>query len=227
MEANLILDRLDQVDQKIRSRSILEHPFYVAWNKGELTREQLQGYAEIYYPHVAAFPRYLESAIASTEDPGIRAELEDNLREELAVPKAHNELWLDFAEGLGLDREVVEARSDRELETVETFDRLTRSSTASAIAALYAYESQQPEVAALKAEGLRNFYGVEDSKTLGYFEVHAEADIRHRDGERKALGRCLASGATGEQALQATGEALDAYWALLDDVCDELGIEPS
>ncbi len=224
MESNDILARLDE---QIRSQSILEHPFYVAWNKGELTREQLQGYARTYYPHVAAFPAYLQSAIESASDPEVRAELEDNLREELSEPKPHNELWLDFAEGLGLDRDEVEAAGDRELGTVKTFDRLTRSSTAGAIAALYAYESQQPEVATLKAEGLRRFYGVEDAKTLGYFEVHAEADVRHREGERAALGRCLENGASGDDALQATGEALDAYWALLDQVCEELGIEPS
>ena len=218
---------LRELDDLIRSRSILEHPFYVAWTAGELTREQLQTYARIYYPHVAAFPDYLRSAIAGTDDEQIRAELEDNLREELSEPKAHPELWLDFAEGLGLDREEVAAASEAEptSHTVREFRRLTAESPASAIAALYAYESQQPEVSRQKANGLRELYGVESTETLAYFEVHQEADVRHREGERQSLARCLEAGASRAEVLEAAQGALDAYWGLLDRVCQDAGVE--
>ena len=222
MPANDTLDRLDEL---IRSRSILEHPFYVAWNAGELTGPQLRRYAEVYYPHVAAFPDYLRNAIATAQDPAVRAELEDNLSEELSEPKAHSELWLDFAEGLGADRAAVEAADEAAgLATAEAFNELTTRGTAEAIAALYAYESQQPEVATAKAAGLRELYGVEDDAAVAYFDVHAEADVRHREGEREALGRCLEAGASEADVLQATGAALDAYWSLLDQVCAETGI---
>ncbi len=222
--SNSVLDRLDAL---IRSRSILDHPFYVAWSAGDLTREQLRTYARLYYPHVAAFPGYLRSAIGTTTDHEIRAELEDNLAEELSVPKAHPELWLDFCDELGLDREAVAAagKSEASRSAVETFERLTEGPIAGALAALYAYESQQPEVSRTKAEGLRGFYGVDSPRALGYFEVHAEADVRHRDGERRALGRCLDAGTSEEDLLRAAGDALDAYWDLLDRVCDAAGIE--
>ena len=108
--------------------------------------------------------------------------------------------------------------------TAEAFNRLTQRGTAEAIAALYAYESQQPEVATAKAEGLRKLYGVDDDKAVAYFDVHAEAVVRHREGEREALGRCLDGGASSDSVLQAAGEALDAYWSLLDQVCAETGI---
>src|SRR3972149_8318756 len=104
-------DTLDRLDLLIQSISILRHPFYVAWQRGELTADQLATYAQVYYPHVASFPRYLEAAIDSADDPVIRAELERNLADERMVPKAHNELWLGFAEGPGLDRGGV-ARAD-------------------------------------------------------------------------------------------------------------------
>ena len=222
-------DTLDQLDALIRSRSILEHPFYVAWTAGELTRPQLRRYAEVYYPHVAAFPEYLRNAIATAQDPAVREELQDNLAEELHEPKAHNELWLDFAEGLGADRAAVEAAtgSGPGAATAETFRRLTAGGTAEAIAALYAYESQQPEVATTKAEGLRRLYGVDSDEAVAYFDVHAEADVRHRQGEREALGRCLDGGASGAGVLQAAGAALDAYWVLLDRVCAETGVTAS
>jgi len=219
-------ETLARLDELIARRSILEHPFYVAWRQGELTRDQLAAYARLYYPHVAAFPGYLEAALDSARDPVVRAEIEENLAEERGVPKAHDELWLDFAAGLGLESSAVESAEPTEgtAAVVESFRRLTAGPTAGALAALYAYESQQPEVARRKADDLAALYGVGDPAALAYFEVHAEADVRHRAGERAALGRCLAEGASGEQALEAAGEALDAYWGLLDEVCRETGL---
>ena len=219
-------ETLSQLDQLIQSRSILCHPFYVAWQRGELTREQLATYAQVYYPHVAAFPGYLQAAIEATGDPGVRQELERNLADEIANPKPHPELWLDFAAGLGLDPATVVGAEARPaaIQMVSTFDRLTRGDSAAALAALYAYESQQPEVSRQKIEGLRLHYGVDSPETLAYFEVHAEADIQHRDGERQAILRCLAAGASAKVALESAGQALEVYWELLDGICEEAGI---
>ena len=219
-------ETLSQLDQLIQSRSILCHPFYVAWQRGELTRGQLATYAEVYYPHVAAFPGYLHAAIDAADDPSVRQELERNLADEIANPKPHPELWLDFAAGLGLDPASVagaEARTAA-VHMVNTFDRLAQGDTAAALAALYAYESQQPEVSRQKSEGLRLRYGVDGPDTLAYFEVHAEADIQHRDGERQAILRCLADGASPEVILESAEQALDAYWGLLDGICEKAGI---
>lgn len=219
-------DTLESLEQLIRSRSILKHPFYRAWQRGELSREQLVIYARVYYPHVAAFPRYLKSAIDSAEDPLVKKELEANLLDELSNPKAHTELWLDFAAGFGHDRASITHQKPHPSaeKMVATFERLAQQGSPAALAALYAYESQQPEVARQKADGLRAFYGVDDPKTLAYFEVHAEADRRHREGERTALTRCLQNGVSTDEVLTAARHALDAYWQLLDGVCTEAGI---
>jgi pyrroloquinoline-quinone synthase len=219
-------ETLQALDQLIQSRTILKHPFYQAWQRGELTRQQLATYAQIYYPHVAAFCGYLESAIEQAEEAGVRAELEQNLIDEQLHPAPHSELWLDFAAGLGLDRtEVVSATPRPAAEhIVTTFQRLSQAGSAQALAALYAYESQQPEVSRQKSDGLRQFSGVDDTETLAYFEVHAETDIEHRLGERLALQRCLESGASPQGVLDSANQALDAYWGLLDGVCQEIGL---
>jgi pyrroloquinoline-quinone synthase len=107
---------------------------------------------------------------------------------------------------------------------VSAFQGLCQESTRAGLVALYAYESQQPEVAKRKAAGLCERYGVDDAKTLAYFTVHAEADVRHREGERAALRRCLDAGATRDEVIDAANEALDAYWRLLDGVCREASI---
>jgi pyrroloquinoline-quinone synthase len=217
---------LADLDTLIASRSILQHPFYRAWTEGDLSRDQLATYARTYYPHVAAFPGYLQAAAAGAQDPAVRAELLDNLREEQSEPCPHAELWLDFAQGCGALRdEVTSAPATAGARAaVAAFRRLTEGSTAGALAALYAYESQQPEVARTKADGLSRHYGVADPKGLAYFTVHQEADLRHRQGERRALARCLAAGASGEEVLGAASQALDAYWGLLDGVCREAGV---
>ncbi len=217
---------LRALDELIEARSILNHPFYRAWERGELTQEQLATYARVYYPHVAAFPRYLEQALAGADNVSIREELERNLDDELHVPKAHSELWLDFAAALGLERQqIVEAEPHPAVKgAVESYSRLTSNSTAGALAALYAYEAQQPEVSLRKADGLIGYYGIEAPEALAYFGVHAEADLEHRAGERRALGHLLETGASGEEVLDAAEQALDAYWALLDSVCDEAEI---
>ncbi len=219
-------DVLREIDETIRERSILQHPFYRAWEEGALTREQLATYARVYYPHVSAFPTYLEATLQHASDPATRAELEDNLHDELHEPAPHHELWLDFAEGLGLDRAEVEDATPHPSAavTVATFGAIAQEGLAPGLAALYAYESQQPDVSHAKAGGLRDLYGIQESAALAYFRVHEEADVRHRQGERDALARCLAAGTQPEILRRATEQALDAYWALLDGVCEEIGL---
>jgi len=217
---------LDDLDDLIRQRSILDHPFYRAWEEGALSPEQLATYARVYFPHVSAFPRYLKAAIAHADDPHTRAELEDNLQDELGNPAPHDELWLDFAQGLGADRDEVERARPHPAASriVSTFEELASESLATGLAALYAYESQQPDVARAKADGLRTHYGVDDPAALSYFEVHEAADVRHRQGERDALAACLEAGVAAEAVTKAASRALDAYWGLLDGVCEEIGL---
>jgi len=217
---------LEELDALIVSRNILQHPFYVAWERGDLTRDQLATYATVYYPHVAGFPSYLRAAAAQTADAVIHAELERNLNDELSHPKPHDELWLDFAEALGVDRHTVTTTPPHPAADtmISTFVRLAEEGVASGLAALYAYESQQPEVSRRKMEGLRQRYGVESSTGLAYFDVHATTDLEHRRGEREGLARCLDAGASPPAIIDAAHQALDAYWGLLDGVCEQAGI---
>ena len=206
-------ETLKQLDDLIASRSILNHPFYQAWTAGTLTRADLQTYAASYYPHVAAFPGYLETAAAGAQDAA------KQIRSEVA--------HIEFADGMGADRSTITAAPTTEATqaTVSEFQSLCQESTLAGVVALYAYESQQPEVAKRKAAGLCERYGVTDSKTLEYFTVHAEADLRHREGERRAIETLLENGASADETLKAANRALDAYWGLLDGVCVEAGIE--
>ncbi|MFH0881390.1 MAG: hypothetical protein V2A56_00220 [bacterium] len=60
---------LIEIDSRIRNRGMLDHPFYRAWTRGELSLESLKDYASQYAKHVDAFPRYLSSLHSHTVDP--------------------------------------------------------------------------------------------------------------------------------------------------------------
>jgi pyrroloquinoline-quinone synthase len=213
--------RLDEIDALVAQRSLLLHPFYQSWAQGGLHEDALADYAKQYYHHVAAFPTYLSALHAHTEDADTRRGILANLIDEEAGNPNHPELWLRFAEGLGVKRETV-IRAELAPETknlILTFRSACRDrSTAEGLAALYAYESQIPSVAESKIAGLRNYYGIDSPDVLAYFNVHIEADRIHSEAERHLLSSHV-NGANATSVMQSVREILDALWEMLSGVC--------
>ena len=56
------------LNEKLNKYHLLNHPFYKSWNDGKLTREIIKDYAEQYYQHVKAFPRYISATHSLCED---------------------------------------------------------------------------------------------------------------------------------------------------------------
>ena len=100
---------LDSIDRQIAAKHLLTHPFYLAWTRGELSMDALADYARQYYHHVAAFPTYLSAVHARCDDQPTRKQLLVNLIDEEAGSPNHPELWLQFAEGLGVSKEDVQS----------------------------------------------------------------------------------------------------------------------
>ena len=145
---------LDEIDHEIAAKHLLKHPFYLAWTRGELSKEALADYARQYYHHVAAFPTYLSAVHAKCEDLTTRKTLLNNLIDEEAGSPNHPELWLQFTEGLGLAASEVR-KSEEWTETknlVDTFRSVCRDgSTAEGLAALYAYKVKSPKSASRRS----------------------------------------------------------------------------
>jgi pyrroloquinoline-quinone synthase len=214
------MDLIDRIDALIAERHLLQHPFYVKWRDGTLPTEAIQEYARQYYAFESTFPRLLSTIHSRCEDPDVRQALLDNLWDEEHGEVNHAELWLRFAEGMGVDRGEVRAasRNDGTRRLLDTYWRLTSDAgLAAAIAALYAYERQVPEVAAEKIRGLVERYGIEDQRTLAFFTVHSTLDIEHSDAERSMV-RSLAAEAGEDAVIDATRDTLDAWWGFLDAV---------
>jgi pyrroloquinoline-quinone synthase len=207
---------LAQVDKRIAAQHLLTHPFYLAWTAGTLPRESLLDYARQYYAFESHLPRYLTALHSRSESPSVRAALLSNAWDEAHGEKNHVELWLGFAESLGLSRsEVEDARqSDATRALLDTYWAAALSAPVEGgVAALYAYESQLPAVSASKIEGLARHYGVAGDG-VRFFEVHRAIDVQHAAAERKILDDAQTAG--GESTLEWTGRALDAWWSFLD-----------
>lgn len=216
----LVHERLDSI---IRARHLLSHPFYQAWSAGTLSKETLRAYAGQYFRQVDSFPRFVSSVHSRCPEIEARKVLTENLADEEIHGTDHPELWLRFAEGLGATRDEVRdaAPLPETTKLVDTFFDVASGDWTAGLAALYAYESQVPDVSTSKIDGLRRFYGIDDARTLSFFSVHQRYDVEHARKVASLLDR-HADAATAEAACT---RAADALWGFLDGVSAAAGID--
>jgi pyrroloquinoline-quinone synthase len=209
---------LARLDAAIAERNLLNHPFYQDWQAGKLSREALQLYATQYYRHVEAFPKHLRVLAARTEGP-LRETVMENLAEEENPEGPHPKLWRDFASALGVAEEDISCcpALPGTQTVVATFREICGDRpVAEAVAALYAYEGQVPEIASTKIDGLKKFYGIDQPEALAYFTIHEEADKAHRAAWRGWLEE-HAEG-NEDEIVASAQDALNALWGALDAV---------
>jgi len=208
------------IEREIAERHLLTHPFYRAWSDGTLPRSALLEYARQYFAFEVRLPRFLTALHSRAEDRAVRTALLSNAWDEEHGEQNHAELWLRFAEALGLARaEVQEATPNATTQAlVDTYRDLAENApVAAGVAALYAYESQFPAVAGAKVEGLEQHYDFlapESRNVVAFFEVHRTLDVDHANAERKIVADSVADG-QGEVALAAARRALVAWWDFL------------
>ena len=211
---------LERLQSRIEQKSLLNHPFYQAWQAGELTIGDLRYYASQYYQFEANFPRYLSAIHSRCPDRDVRQDILGNLWDEEHGEDNHRAMWLDFCSGLGLDRDRVEFTGvdAKTQELLNTYSEVCNNgSFQEGLAAIYAYEAQVPKVALEKIRGLKEFYGFTRPEAVGFFQVHATLDEDHAGKEAKAIAGHTNS--ADEAAVEATLQrALDAWWGFLDGV---------
>ena len=212
---------LDEIDNDIAAKHLLKHPFYLAWTRGELSKEALIDYARQYYHHVAAFPTYLSAVHAKCDDQPTRKQLLNNLIDEEVGSPNHPELWLKFAEGLGVSQPDAQ-NAEKWPETKNLIDAFRsvcgNGSTTEGLAALYAYESQVPAICESKIDGLKTHYGFTNPENYQYFTVHLEADREHSAAERKMLATHVDQ-RNFESVKASVNRVLDALCEMLSGVC--------
>jgi pyrroloquinoline-quinone synthase len=190
------MELIDRIDEARERWDVLKHPFYVRWERGELTRDELAHYAGEYRHAVVALARAAEAA----GDP-------KHAREEAD----HIGLWDDFAAALDAPLDRAPAAATR-----ACADAWARDDGLEALAVLYAIESAQPAIAETKLRGLVEHYGFAEGPATEYFALHAKRDIEHAAEARDAL---VEASPRDEDGLVAAAQAaLRANWWLLDGV---------
>ena len=210
-----------ELNKKLDKYHLLNHYFYKAWNEGKLTREIIKDYAEQYYQHVKAFPRYISATHSLCEDLDKRKILLENLQDEEKDGADHPKLWKNFATAMGSDSKKIENVKKEKFtnELIDNFFKNGRSSYAEGLASLYTYERQIPEIADTKIRGLKNHYGVTSKKGLEFFEVHKAADVYHREACEK-----LPDNLSPEEQKKAEASALSTakyLWNFLSGIAEK------
>jgi pyrroloquinoline-quinone synthase len=157
--------------------------------------------------------------LAARTDGDLKKIVEENLAEEENPNGSHPQLWRDFATALGVQDDDITCcpALPGTQAVVQTFREICADRPVDeAVAALYAYESQVPEIASTKIEGLKTFYGITQPEALAYFTVHEEADKAHRAAWRNWLATHANGNSDG--ILATASDALNALWGALDAV---------
>ena len=144
-------------DAAVVRRSLLQHPFYLAWSDGTLPVPALKEYAREY------------GAFIRTVGAGWEVAGETHIA---SVEEGHALVWENtFA--AGLDTPVGAPRIREVAALVDTAHELF-SDPVTALGALYAFESQQPFTAQSKLAGLQEHYSQLPECCGEYFRLHAD-----------------------------------------------------
>ena len=210
-----IVDSLDQLRDSI---NVLEHPFYLRWNAGELTAPELALYAGEYRHAVLALAEASAQAADAAAEPH-RAGLMRHAEEEAS----HVALWDAFARAAG------SVRADAaESPTAPETAACVRAWTAGEdllenLAVLYVLEAGQPQISRTKIDGLTAHYGYSaEGPATEYFRVHEVLDVEHGRQARALIETLIGDEPeprqAGERMLERARAALLGNWELLDGV---------
>ncbi|WP_092484612.1 CADD family putative folate metabolism protein, partial [Candidatus Ichthyocystis hellenicum] len=227
LSENSVINCLDLI---ISRRRLLDHSYYKKWTMGLLKVDHIRQYAREYFRFVLNEPRFLSAVHSNTpnfptkEDPcgiSIRQRILSNLVGEEHGAENHPELWREFCLSLGMDDSQLlnEDMLPGTENLINCFSQICRDEPFyNGLSAMYAFESQIPEVSEQKISGLRNFYGLTDPRSYKFFTVHQEADITHSSEEAEILEKVVDSPEKLSSVGSACQRAADALLGFLDSI---------
>ena len=209
-----MLISLSSLDPIVAARSLLKHPFYVAWSKGELTLDHLRTYAKEYFHLVRRIPGIVARVGERVQDRELKNRIEHNMQEE----QEHVELWKSFASSLGVSENelMTHVPSAKTQEAVTTLETLAEHGMEEGIAGMYALEVELPQIAATKKDGLCTFYGLTSQEAHIYFDEHLKEEEHLKVWRQFTLD--------AERGAKAARTSAAAQNLLLDAVCEECGL---
>jgi pyrroloquinoline quinone (PQQ) biosynthesis protein C len=204
-------DLISAFDLAISEHRLLTHPYYRRWQDGLLTIDELGAYAEQYRHFERSLPGVLATTAECLSDVQTRRLVEDNLRDELAEPRPHAEIFEGFASAVGAKQKADATEATRNL--VSLYETASSPDPVAALSVIGAYEIQAAQVALTKGESLRAHYGVGAAGTE-FWDIHATLEETHAAWTIDALTALDADPSTVQKF---ASESSDAWWSFLDE----------
>jgi pyrroloquinoline-quinone synthase len=211
----------------VAARHSKDHPVVGMIERGELTREQLLGFAVQFYQ---LFPKVFPKPIAALyarcpDDPDIEKHLLENLVEEgtgqVSGSASHRDLYIEFGKVLGLSPEALNAAEPLP-ETAALVNwrevMFTQRPWIEGMAAQgYALEGTAAERMKRIVKGLRGHYEI-PRDGMGYWTVHIEVEDEHGSVGPMAVERYAQSDELQAAVRDAVQRTLDVFWLFFDGV---------
>ena len=175
---------------------LLNHPFYQAWSRGDISITMLSKYAESYLDFVTELPKLWDKVFTAFD---LQKEGQSIIDEEIE----HIALWNVWKNKLEKTSNTTSLQS-----TIRALHAMTPSELAGAI---HAFELQQPDVAESKKAGLIKHYGYTDAETQ-YFDEHMGAE----EEKHIAFGKVLKSRANEAEFETGFHKGSELYYETLD-----------
>jgi pyrroloquinoline quinone (PQQ) biosynthesis protein C len=197
--------------EAIVGRHLLTHPFYRRWEAGTLAEGELASYAEQYRHIERELPVTLSAIVDALPEGRARELVAANLADELGTPEAHAQLFEGFAAAAGAAPEAPATPSTAAL--LALVRTAAATDPALALAMVAAYEVQAADIAASKADGLRQHYGMDDKGTR-FWDVHRTQEVEHAGWSIEALAEL---GADPDIVQAAATVSADSWWLFLSE----------
>lgn len=211
----------------VAARHSKDHPVIGMIERGELSREQLLGFAVQFYQ---LFPKTFPKPIAALyarcpDDPDIERHLLENVIEEgsgqVSGSASHRDLFLEFGEAMGLSRAKLDAAEPLPETAALVNWREVLFSQRPWIEAMaaqgYALEGTAAERMKKIVRGLRTHYKV-PAEGMRYWTVHIEVEDEHGSVGAMAVEKLAHTDEQQAAVRDAVQRTLDVFWLFFDGV---------
>jgi len=207
-------------------RTFGRHPLWLRISSGALPRPSMQIWAQQFFLQVREFPRAVSGLHAGCPFADERIKLAESLYEEetgriSGCNVSHPELFIRFAESLGLSRaQIVDAQPFAGTAAlIAWFEAATRAHSfiEGAAAINLAAEGQVPGAFAPLARALERHYGLTRAQ-VAFWDIHEEADREHSDIGDHIVMRHATTNEWQDKIRRALTRSLQLWWEFFDDI---------
>lgn len=174
-------EMFSDIQDVIEKKHLLTHPFYQAWQEGDLSHDEMVTYFHQYAYFEAMFPTLMSRMHQNIADREIRKKIVVALSKEEGPDGDHMNEFHDVLNHFGIDNDNLNAPTEQTDKLLKTMRGLASTGkTELGVAAMVAYKWQIPNIAATKKKGLMAFYDVPE-ELLTFYETHAGLDWSWHD----------------------------------------------